>query len=293
VVSRLAQYSTRAVRKIRNALRASQSGKEMEIAEIVRQYDSDVIWVDDVNSPSSVRDWESIQPDLIISAAYPQIFSSRLLSVAEVDCVNFHPSALPKYRGAHPHFWTIQNGEESTGVTAHRMTTELDQGPIIAQRTFSCAGFSYSDLYGRIVEETPLLVEDVVSFYIEGGREARPQNDDEATYFRNNRTIHSRLFWDQADAHHLANMVRTEQAFFFIGREKVVVVSAEAADDNRNMTNGVSVPPGTVVDISEDGVVITAETGFLIVKAVRLYGKIRGGLKMAKITGLNIGETCS
>ena len=45
------------------------------------------------------------------------------------------------------------------------MTTKVDCGDIIAQRTFDLTGFYYADLYGRIVEETPHLVREVAEFF--------------------------------------------------------------------------------------------------------------------------------
>ena len=105
---------------------------KMDPYAAIRRSGVPVRTINDANQ-STALDWvRDVNADLLISAAYPQIFSSELVAIPKTGSVNFHPSLLPKYRGAHPHFWAIANGEQSSGITAHFMTGELDQGDIIA-----------------------------------------------------------------------------------------------------------------------------------------------------------------
>ena len=280
------------LRRVARRIRQRIFGKGQESVSQLEKMcgDKRILHCDDVNSDSLCTTWSELNPDLVISAAYPQIFSADLLSVPSVDSINFHPSALPKYRGAHPHYWAIREGATTTGVTAHRMTPELDAGAIIAQRTFQCADLTYSELYDRIVDETPHLVEDVESFYIEGAGKAHKQKESEVSYYRNDRTIHSRIFWDRFSHREICNLVRTEKAFCFVGRRKVRIVEADFTSDNRNMTNEISVPPGAIVDISSEGVVVHAKEGFVVIRSARCQGKVLRPLEFAKNLHLGIGE---
>ena len=72
-------------------------------------------------------------PDLLVSWFWTKRIPARLLSVA--PAVGVHPSLLPRHRGPDPYFWAIDAGDETTGVTAHRLDATYDTGPILAQRT--------------------------------------------------------------------------------------------------------------------------------------------------------------
>ncbi len=249
------------------------------------------LWMEhDVNSEAFVQKAKQLEPDLVISAAYPQIFKQPLLDVGKKQAVNFHPSLLPKFRGAHPHFWTIVEGETESGVTAHVMTTSLDEGPVVAQRAFNIEGYSYAMLYDRIVEETPALVRDVARFYLEGKGELKPQDPNGVSYYRNNRPIHSKIFWSLQPAERIKNLSRTGTAYFFFRGKKVMLEQAEARKKNRNMTNDIEVLPGTIVDVRDDGLVVQASTGFVHIKQVRYQNKSLDFKQWVKRWRIPIGE---
>ena len=91
-----------------------------------------VLQPEDVNAPESLGRIRAIGPDLLVTAAYGQILSGDLLSIARLGGINLHGSVLPAYRGASPVARTIQNGDAATGVTIIRMTPRIDAGGIIA-----------------------------------------------------------------------------------------------------------------------------------------------------------------
>ena len=70
--------------------------------------------------------------DLGILAWWPDIVGDDILNCAN-HFVNTHPSLLPYCRGKHYNFWTIVE-ESPFGVTLHKVTHEIDSGPIIAQK---------------------------------------------------------------------------------------------------------------------------------------------------------------
>jgi len=74
-------------------------------------------------------------PDLFIVAAYGKILPEILLAIPRLGTLNIHPSLLPKYRGASPVRDAILSGDQETGVTIILLDTEVDHGPIVAQKT--------------------------------------------------------------------------------------------------------------------------------------------------------------
>ncbi len=74
--------------------------------------------------------------DLIVLARYMQILSPEFCFRNEGKIINIHPSLLPAFPGAKAYAQAFQKGVEYVGVTAHFVTTDLDQGPIISQEAF-------------------------------------------------------------------------------------------------------------------------------------------------------------
>jgi formyltetrahydrofolate deformylase len=75
--------------------------------------------------------------DLLALARYMRILSPDVVFRYENRIINVHPSLLPAFPGAQAYRQAVEKGVRVAGVTAHYVTTDLDQGPIIAQRAFN------------------------------------------------------------------------------------------------------------------------------------------------------------
>jgi formyltetrahydrofolate deformylase len=75
--------------------------------------------------------------DLIVLARYMRILSPDVVFRYESRIINVHPSLLPAFPGAEAYLQALEEGVRIAGVTAHYVTTDLDQGPIITQRAFN------------------------------------------------------------------------------------------------------------------------------------------------------------
>lgn len=71
--------------------------------------------------------------DLLALARYMQILSPRMCEVMAGKAINIHHSFLPGFKGANPYRQAYMRGVKIIGATAHYVTTELDEGPIIEQ----------------------------------------------------------------------------------------------------------------------------------------------------------------
>jgi formyltetrahydrofolate deformylase len=75
--------------------------------------------------------------DLVVLARYMRILSPDVVFRYESRIINVHPSLLPSFPGAEAYLQALEEGVRIAGVTAHYVTTDLDQGPIITQRAFN------------------------------------------------------------------------------------------------------------------------------------------------------------
>jgi formyltetrahydrofolate deformylase len=75
------------------------------------------------------------QAELVVLARYMQILSDDLSTYLAGRCINIHHSFLPGFKGAKPYTQAFERGVKMIGATAHYVTAELDEGPIIVQDT--------------------------------------------------------------------------------------------------------------------------------------------------------------
>lgn len=82
------------------------------------------------------RLWELVQStntDVVVLARYMQVLSDGLAAKLSGRCINIHHSFLPSFKGARPYHQAFSRGVKLIGATAHYVTSDLDEGPIIEQ----------------------------------------------------------------------------------------------------------------------------------------------------------------
>lgn len=91
--------------------------------------------------PDKHFDWllQSLQeasPDLVVLARYMRILPPRIVQAFRNRIINIHPSLLPYFPGAAPYKQAYESGVRVHGCTAHFVTEQLDEGPVILQDVF-------------------------------------------------------------------------------------------------------------------------------------------------------------
>ena len=76
---------------------------------------------------------EDTGTDLVVLARYMQVFTTDLCNYLSERAINIHHSFLPSFKGARPYQQAHQRGVKLIGATAHYVTLDLDEGPIIEQ----------------------------------------------------------------------------------------------------------------------------------------------------------------
>jgi formyltetrahydrofolate deformylase len=71
--------------------------------------------------------------ELVVLARYMQVLSNDLCKALAGKAINIHHSFLPSFKGAKPYSQAHERGVKIIGATAHYVTAELDEGPIIEQ----------------------------------------------------------------------------------------------------------------------------------------------------------------
>ena len=77
---------------------------------------------------------DQLDVDLVVLARYMQILSDDLAKTLSGRAINIHHSFLPSFKGAKPYHQAYERGVKTVGATAHYVTGDLDEGPIISQQ---------------------------------------------------------------------------------------------------------------------------------------------------------------
>jgi len=77
-----------------------------------------------------------VRPDLVVLARYMQVLSAEMVSQYPSRIINIHPSLLPYHPGANAYRQAYEEGVRVSGCTAHFVTAQLDQGPVVLQDVF-------------------------------------------------------------------------------------------------------------------------------------------------------------
>lgn len=102
---------------------------------------------------------EKEEIDLVVLARYMQILSPEMCDALSGKCINIHHSFLPSFKGANPYRQAYSRGVKLIGATAHYVTGNLDEGPIITQeveRVDHSSGPEELAAIGRDVESVVL-----------------------------------------------------------------------------------------------------------------------------------------
>jgi formyltetrahydrofolate deformylase len=97
--------------------------------------------------------WELVREtktDLVVLARYMQVLSDGLTAKLNGRCINIHHSFLPGFKGAKPYHQAHARGVKLIGATAHYVTSDLDEGPIIDQ---DVERISHTDTPGDLVRK--------------------------------------------------------------------------------------------------------------------------------------------
>jgi formyltetrahydrofolate deformylase len=75
----------------------------------------------------------AVNAELVVLARYMQVLSNTMCQALSGKAINIHHSFLPSFKGAKPYFQAHDRGVKLIGATAHYVTADLDEGPIIEQ----------------------------------------------------------------------------------------------------------------------------------------------------------------
>ncbi|MDA0996866.1 MAG: methionyl-tRNA formyltransferase [Proteobacteria bacterium] len=211
----------------------------------------------------------ALNADVMIMAFVTVFVPEAARDIPKMGSICFHPSLLPLHRGPSAINWSIIWGETKTGLCWFYPTDGLDEGEILLMKEVEIGpDDTLGDVYFKKI--FPLGVDstlEVLDMY-RGNKLVRiGQDETKATYESWCRKKESQIDWSKpvADVYNLIRGTNPQPgAWTTIGGEELQIFDARKTDGAGT--------PGDVVSIGDDGVVVQADGGRIIVKRVRAKG---------------------
>jgi methionyl-tRNA formyltransferase len=213
-----------------------------------------------------IEQLRATQHDVMVVAAYGLILPQEVLDIPRFGCINIHASLLPRWRGAAPIHRAIEAGDAQTGITLMQMDAGLDTGAMISEvRTPISADDTTATLHDRLAEGgAQLIVDALIELERSGKLASTPQPADGVTYAEKIAKHEAALDW-RRPAEALARQVRAFDPFpGGAGTlEDGSVVKIWAANAVAAQAPGSNLAPGTITEVSPDGVLVACGEGAL------------------------------
>ncbi len=220
---------------------------------------------------------ERLDADLSVSTNWKFPIEGDIMDLFKHGILNAHAGDLPRYRGNASPNWAILNGESTVTLTVHRMTEEIDAGPIFCQHTVPVTENTYlKDIYSEMCETFPDLFVKTVAGIEKGTLEPEPQSDEPSQVLRGLPRIEkdSEIDWTRS-ATHIDRIVRASAeplfgAFTYLGTKKLTVWRAHRESPAYEYCG----KPGQVAEVRPDSGEVAVVTGedFLVIETAELEG---------------------
>lgn len=243
-----------------------------------------------MKTPEVHEAYGRLKPDLAIFAFVTDIIPQSLLAIPSIGTLCYHPSLLPRHRGASAINWAIIQGDTRTGLTIFWADKGIDTGPILLQKEVEIGpeettGFLY---FNKLF---PMGIEAIVEAVdlIKKGKAPRiPQDESQATYEPPcDDRVASIDFSEPVDK--IYNLIRgcDPQP----GAYSAVKGKRTRFYDARRKSLAAKEGAGEIVAIEKEGLEIAVQGGIIVVGKLKVdKGEKVGPIEFAQSVGVKVGD---
>lgn len=247
-------------------------------------------------SRDGVIDIKTLNPDIMVTAAYGQIISQEIISIPKYGIINVHASILPKYRGASPIQSAIIHGDTETGVTIMKTEIGLDTGDIIdVVKTPIFEHETAGDLSDRLAVLGSGLLLSVLENIENGTATYTKQEQFDATVTTKISKSDAVINWEKS-SREVKNLILGTNpnpiARTLLGEEVVKIFRAKQIDFELDEESK-KLEPGTVLPISSAKTGVFVKTGDNAVEILEMQlpgGKILPAKQVINGRKINAGD---
>jgi methionyl-tRNA formyltransferase len=229
-----------------------------------------------MKDPEAYDQIVSLKPDLAVLAFVTDIVPGKVLEVPNLGSICYHPSILPKYRGASAINWAVINGESKSGLTIFWVDAGIDTGDMLLQKEVeigpeeTTGGVYFNKLYPLGVE----AVIEAVDLVAQGKAPRIPQDHSKATYDPPCDEQVAGLDW-QKPGRAVFNFIRgcdpQPGATTTFKGEKIKLYNAKYVEEAHQAS------PGEILEVTDKALKVAVQGGAILVTRFRTkeLGKVK------------------
>lgn len=211
-----------------------------------------------------------MQPDLLLTMAYGQIISTKILEMTKLPPLNLHGSLLPKYRGASPIQAALLNGDKKSGITLMEMVKEMDAGKMFNKTEVEISlDDNFDTLSDKLVDASVKCFDEAIQDIIDGKNLGEEQNDSEAT-FTSKITVEDQVINFEGEGNAIQNKIRalnSEPGTYFVFNDVKYKVG-RAIFEEKNVKN-----TNIVEQYDKNGFRVSCKNGLISILEIQKPGK--------------------
>jgi methionyl-tRNA formyltransferase len=240
--------------------------------------------------PEVHRIFRELNPDLVILAFVTDIIPEELLSVPSIGTICYHPSLLPRHRGASGINWAIIQGDTRTGLTILWADKGIDTGPVLLQKEVeigpddTTGSLYFNALFPMGIE----AIKEAVELIKKGEAPRIPQDESKATYEPPCDDRVAAIDFEKS-IHGFYNLIRgcdpQPGAYTSLKGKKVRFYDARMEPSESGKK------PGEILAIEKENLHIAVRGGMIKIGKVRVdKGEKIGPMEFAQSVNLKVGD---
>ncbi len=254
--------------------RPAGRGKKLQaspVKQLAEKHNINVFQPQSLRNEEAQLELSTLKADIMVVVAYGLILPQIVLDTPKLGCINVHGSILPKWRGAAPIQRAIWDGDKETGVTIMQMDLGLDTGDMLLKTQLPIEDNDTSaTLYEKLAQQGPSALVEALAGISNGTLTAEKQDDALANYAQKLSKEEAEIDWNKS-ATQLWQEVRAFNpwpvSFFKHQQQSIKVWQTQVLAEQH------SLPHGTIVSASKQGIDIAVADGTLRLLSLQLPGK--------------------
>ncbi len=239
------------------------------LKEISLRYKIPIYQPSKMKDPKVYEILRELRPELIILAFVTEIIPDGILKIPAIGTICYHPSLLPKHRGASAINWAIIQGDKRTGLTIFWVEKGIDTGPILIQKEVeispddTAGSLYFNHLFPMGVE----AIMEAIDLIKKGDAPKIPQNESEATYEPpcDDKVAHIDFNKPVKDIYNLIRGCDPQPgAYTFFKDHKIRLYDAKKEEKDTGKL------PGEVISINDDAIEVALKDGVIKIRKLRI-----------------------
>ncbi len=243
-----------------------------------------------MKDPQVYDDYAKLKPELAVLAFVTDIIPEKLLAVPSLGTICYHPSLLPRHRGASAINWAIIQGDTRTGLTVFWVDKGIDTGPVLLQKAVeigpdeTTGSLYFNKLFAMGID----AMAEAVELIKEGKAPRIPQDGSKATYEPpcDDRVASVNFEKPIKDVYNLIRGCDPQPgAYTLLKGKKVRFYDAKLLSSSEQKSEG------EIVSIQKEGLQVAARGGIIQIGKFRVdKGEKTGPIEFVKLVDLKIGD---